>query len=375
MCRVSALRYTPAPPSVNPMKEGFLMKLHILLSERPIAFYPALRKITGSITAAILLQQLLYWWDRRNGESIYKTVHEMEAETSLTEKEQRTAIKALKEAGFIDVAVKGVPPTRHFTVHIDAINNALIGQIKSAQRAELNPPKGQNRICPNGGNNTETTTEITTETTTREGAQARHGADAPSCTLVLEEQRPANKSKRTSRKQRCIDILATVLSKEDAEAVWEHRQQMKKPLTERAAELLAREFARIPKSNRTDAVELMIGNSWQGFNADWFAERFSAVPVTPKGKQACMASEEPQGASAVLPRANKGGSVFVFERDHQDAWHQVQSFKEADAARWNALLRKGSRNGGVSESATRGGMVVMLSQGVAREIGIQWEEV
>ena len=139
------------------------MKLHTLLSERPIAFYPALRKITGSITAAIMLQQLLYWWDKRSGKTLYKTVADMEAETSLTEKEQRTAIRVLKAAGFIDVSVKGVPPTRNFIVHIDAINDALMSQIKSAQRAELNPPKGRNQICPKGGNNTETTTETTTD--------------------------------------------------------------------------------------------------------------------------------------------------------------------------------------------------------------------
>ena len=141
------------------------MNISALFAFRPIAFYPQLRQVTGSIPAAIMLQQLLYWWERRTEETIYKTEAEMQAETSLTPAEQKSAIKALKERGFVTVERKGLPAKRHFVVHVEAINDALIALTRSAKSAELyrrNPP---NCIGEIRRTNTENTTETTTETT------------------------------------------------------------------------------------------------------------------------------------------------------------------------------------------------------------------
>jgi len=136
------------------------MKLHTLLSERPIAFYPALRKITGSITAAIMLQQLLYWWDKRSGETLHKTIKEIDEETSLSRYEQDGAIKLLKKAGFISVERKGIPAKRHFRLNVDAINDALTSLLESNNTVCGDP---SNQFVEIPQSNTETTTEITTD--------------------------------------------------------------------------------------------------------------------------------------------------------------------------------------------------------------------
>jgi len=166
------------------------MNISRLFCIRPIAFYPQLRQITGSIPAAIMLQQLLYWWDRRKGETIHKTEAEMQAETSLTPAEQKSAIKALKEKGFITVQRKGLPAKRHFIVHEDAINEALIALTSSAKSAELYRRNSPNCIGEIRRSNTENTAETTTENT----AAAKEAADPGS---VATPSKPSSERKGT----------------------------------------------------------------------------------------------------------------------------------------------------------------------------------
>lgn len=76
-----------------------------LLSEKPIAFSPMISKAVGSITTGLLLQQLLYWTGKGYDENgwIYKSVKEMDDETSLTERQQEGAIKKLIQFKLIEV--------------------------------------------------------------------------------------------------------------------------------------------------------------------------------------------------------------------------------------------------------------------------------
>lgn len=61
--------------------------------------------------------------------------------------------------------------------------------------------------------------------------------------------------------------LEKVLSPDLADAVIEHRQRLRKPLTARAAKLLAGKL-------RSDAdAEAMIANGWTGFEPEWLANR------------------------------------------------------------------------------------------------------
>ena len=61
--------------------------------------------------------------------------------------------------------------------------------------------------------------------------------------------------------------LSLVLDEEHATAIVDHRKAMKKPLTEFAAKLLAKEFAKCADPNL--AAEAMLLNGWRGFNATW----------------------------------------------------------------------------------------------------------
>ena len=64
------------------------------------------------------------------------------------------------------------------------------------------------------------------------------------------------------------EILLECLSPENADGVLAHRKAMRRPLTGRAAQLLAKGFLSTADPNA--AAEMMIARGWQGFKPEWF---------------------------------------------------------------------------------------------------------
>lgn len=70
---------------------------------RPVAFYPGLKKVTGSIQATLFLCQILYWTPKSRDDGwVFKDHYEIEEETGLSYYEQKTARKILRELGILD---------------------------------------------------------------------------------------------------------------------------------------------------------------------------------------------------------------------------------------------------------------------------------
>jgi hypothetical protein len=76
--------------------------------------------------------------------------------------------------------------------------------------------------------------------------------------------------------------LEAVLDADRAEAVVQHRQRLRKPLTGHAAKLLAGKFAQCPDPNA--AADTMIGNGWQGFEPDWLVKPAARGSPTAKSR-------------------------------------------------------------------------------------------
>ena len=88
-----------------------------------VAYYPNLKKVTGSTTATILLCQLLYWCDKsRDYGWIYKTADEIEEETGLTQYEQKTAKAALAELEILECEVKRLDHTSRYRINKERLN-------------------------------------------------------------------------------------------------------------------------------------------------------------------------------------------------------------------------------------------------------------
>ena len=100
-----------------------------ILTDRPIAYRPALARAAGSVTAGILLAQAIYW-SPRGGDAdgwFYKTQQEWEVETALTRSEWINARKQLRAKGLLHERLRGVPATLHYRVDLERLIDLLGG--------------------------------------------------------------------------------------------------------------------------------------------------------------------------------------------------------------------------------------------------------
>lgn len=90
---------------------------------RVVAYYPNLRKLTGSTTSSILLCQLLYWCDKSKDGWIYKTGDEIEEETGLTYWEQKAAKENLEKIGVLEYEFKRLSHTSRYRINQENLNS------------------------------------------------------------------------------------------------------------------------------------------------------------------------------------------------------------------------------------------------------------
>ena len=124
------------------------MKITDFLSDvgRPVAYFPKLRHITGSVNATLFLCQLIYWEGKQASKTgwIYKTHREMEEETGLSRREQETARRKLKDRGLIEERLAGVPQRLHYRLDKKKINDAWDAFVQSENEQ---PSKSQDEEC------------------------------------------------------------------------------------------------------------------------------------------------------------------------------------------------------------------------------------
>ncbi len=101
---------------------------HLLqLLDRPIAFHRCFVTLTGSVTAALMLSQALYWQRRcKDPEGWwYKTRDEWAEETGLGRYEQEGARKRLRKLGMLQEHLRGVPATVWYRVNEERLLEEL----------------------------------------------------------------------------------------------------------------------------------------------------------------------------------------------------------------------------------------------------------
>jgi len=136
------------------------MEIKNVLSQN--AFWQINKKIakTVGINAALLLSDLV---DKQSylsskdeiGEDgfFYSTAKQIEESTTLSYKQQKTAIEILESHNMIETQVKGVPAKRHFLIIEEEIWNCLNGKTRSALKEDLDVTKGE--TINNTSNNTD----------------------------------------------------------------------------------------------------------------------------------------------------------------------------------------------------------------------------
>src|SRR5262245_20990917 len=162
--------------------------------DRPIAFHRCFITITGSVNAALMLSQAVYWSNRTSDPDgwFHKTAEEWEEEIGLSRHEQDNARAKLRNTGFWQEVRRGAPATMHFRVDGEVLHKKLIGvvEVSLPESGKLDRRNVANQIAgkrqtglpesgkPDSGGpankmagkrqtfkGTETTAEITTEIT------------------------------------------------------------------------------------------------------------------------------------------------------------------------------------------------------------------
>lgn len=99
------------------------------LLNHPIAYHSKLARVAGSVTAGLLLSQMLYWNDRcpegRKG-WWWHTQAEWEQETALSRREQETARNRLLNLGIIKERLEGLPARLWFRLDVAKLEEILI---------------------------------------------------------------------------------------------------------------------------------------------------------------------------------------------------------------------------------------------------------
>ncbi|MCD8213117.1 MAG: hypothetical protein LUC34_03550, partial [Campylobacter sp.] len=75
------------------------------LNARPIALYPVYIEYTGSVTAGLLLSQIMFYFSSFKKDKIFKTDEEIREETKLSEKELRNEKSRIKNIPFITISI------------------------------------------------------------------------------------------------------------------------------------------------------------------------------------------------------------------------------------------------------------------------------
>ena len=96
-------------------------------------------------------------------------------------------------------------------------------------------------------------------------------SDNPNKSIPEPEPDIKTEPKGSSKKPTPRAELQTILNEETADAVLEHRQRLRKPLTAFAAKQLAGQFAKCADPNAAAAE--MIEAGWQGFKPEWLENR------------------------------------------------------------------------------------------------------
>ena len=139
----------------------------LALNQQPIAVYPIYIDITGSLTAGVLLSQLLYWDSKMKGNEFYKNDSELMQETRLTQSEFKTAKKMISQLSFMHIERKGTQFRTYYAVDHDELL-VVLRRFSSSFTYQLGSrlstsQRGVNLRTIIG---TENTQEITTENTT-----------------------------------------------------------------------------------------------------------------------------------------------------------------------------------------------------------------
>jgi len=200
------------------------MKLTDFLQDvgRPVAYYPSLRKITGSTNATILLCQFIYWRGKESDPNgwLYKTAEDIEQETGLSYGEQKTARRDLIAAGLLEEHYARLDHQMRFRLLLEAINEKW--GTSETSIPESGKPQFGNDAKPLSLNESEITAENTTadDFSTKNTAYRRGEQEAPDKVAAMLEMANFPGAKIQARIDSILSYLGAALQRNTETKDW-----------------------------------------------------------------------------------------------------------------------------------------------------------
>ncbi|MCU4521964.1 DNA-binding protein [Acinetobacter ursingii] len=287
-----------------------IIKLIEAMNEQPIAFNKHYVFIGCGINGALMLSQLVYWTSRtKNSDGwIYKTHHDWTLETGMTRREQETARKTLKSLGFLSEKKEGVPRRVYFKVERENLYKALIEYSESIDINSMH-----NSAILNAQN---VHTECTETPDCMHNSAILNAQISPSNTENTYREYTENTSdiicaenapQKTKFKAKEF-LLNNGVSEQTASEYIDLRNKKKKPITQRALELVFKQAQEAKLSNER-VFQIIVVRGWESFKASWnWQETASELTALeqPQAKQVIHAEQQPQPQFKGVAKKFKG---------------------------------------------------------------------
>lgn len=134
-----------------------LQALFEAYQEHPIAYMPIYSRVTGSVTAGILLSQIVYWDGKMQHRQFYKTDKDFCEELAMGVSELKSAKKRLVKMGLIGIDRKGIPARTHYKLNLGRLSDLITTSVKKNTTVSRKP---SNKKDQNKPTNTDITQEI-----------------------------------------------------------------------------------------------------------------------------------------------------------------------------------------------------------------------
>lgn len=118
---------------------------------RPISFHSGLARGLRSITAALMLGQLLYWTDKSGDGWVWKLESDWDAELALTPEAMKGARSILVGLGIVEHVRRGSPGRPHYRVDFDALEEWWQGAMPTVLMAGNAPSRQREMPGLDGG--------------------------------------------------------------------------------------------------------------------------------------------------------------------------------------------------------------------------------
>ena len=217
----------------------------------PVAFQRSFVYFTGSVNAALMLSQVVYWSTRTTlpDRWFYKTQGHWERETGLTRREQDGARRTLVGLGVVKEEKRGVPARLHFQLQEEVLWRLCFETASKAPGVigvRTETPDSKHQTAKRDAPKRQTNTETKAETTQRVSADAAATLQLVPCEVA---------EKGDLRHTECLDVCRKYAEHKRVAFVWDGSEAKQLGLLLKASpELTVEQFATCVRNRARSAV-------------------------------------------------------------------------------------------------------------------------